>query len=235
MSRHQQIVLKLREMIVSGALRPGERVTEIPIAEQLGVSRTPVRYALGILSREGLVVATDNRRGFVVREFTLKDIVDAIRVRGLLEGMAAHDLAQAGLSPGLETELRACVEEGARLFAKGYLGDGDGVAWTDINGRFHDLLVGGAANKALLHALQINDKVPFASAKAFLNDRSDEEVMRRQFDVLFVAQKQHEAVFQALKNGESSRAEALMREHSHAAIDNIRLFRTTITQQLGAI
>ncbi|PWC41134.1 GntR family transcriptional regulator [Azospirillum sp. TSO22-1] len=235
MSRHQQIVLKLREMIVSGALRPGERVTEIPIAEQLGVSRTPVRYALGILSREGLVVPTDNRRGFVVREFTLRDIVDAIRVRGLLEGMAAHDLARAGLTPALESDLRACVEEGAGLFAKGHLADEDGVVWTDLNGRFHDLIVGGSANKALTHALQINDKVPFASAKAFLDDRSDAEVVRKQFDVLYLAQKQHEAIFQALRNGESSRAEALMREHSYAAIDNIRLFQTALSQQIGAL
>lgn len=234
MSRHQQIVLKLREMIVSGALRPGDRVTEIPIAEQLGVSRTPVRYALGILSREGLVVPTDNRRGFVVREFTLKDIVDAIRVRGLLEGMAAHDLARAGLPSALAAELRTCVEDGARLFAKGHLAEDDGVAWTDLNGRFHDLIVGGSANRALIHALQINDKVPFASAKAFLDDRSDPEVARRQFDVLFLAQKQHEAIFQALQDGDASRVEALMREHSHAAIDNIRLFRTAISQQLGA-
>lgn len=235
MSRHQQIVLKLREMIVSGALAPGERVTEIPIAEQLGVSRTPVRYALGILSREGLVVPTDNRRGFVVRAFTPKDILDAIRVRGLLEGMAAHDLARTGLTPDLEAGLIACVEEGARLFAKGHLADEDGVTWTDLNGRFHDLIVDGSANQALAHALQINDKVPFASAKAFLDDRSDPGVARRQFDVLYLAQKQHEAIFQALRTGESSRAEALMREHSYAAIDNIRLFRNTFSQPLGAL
>ncbi len=234
MSRYQQIVLKLREMIVSGELRPGERVTEIPIAERLGVSRTPVRYALGILSREGLVEPTDNRRGFVVREFTLKDIVDAIRVRGLLEGMAAHDLARAGLASDLVDELRACVEEGARLFAKGHLAEDDGVTWTDVNSRFHDLIVSGSANRALIHALQINDKVPFASAKAFLDDRSDPEVARRQFDVLFLAQKQHEAIFRALRDADASRAEALMREHSHAAIDNIRLFRAAISQQIGA-
>ncbi|MGQ9367857.1 GntR family transcriptional regulator [Azospirillum sp. ST 5-10] len=230
MSRHTQIVLKLREMILSGALQAGERVTEIPIATQLGVSRTPVRYALGILSREGLVVPTDNRRGFVVRAFTLKDIDDAIRVRGLLEGMAAREIAEAGPTPDLQAELRACVAEGARLIAKGRLGDEDDVAWSETNGRFHDLIVEGSGNRALIHALRINDQVPFASAKAFLDDRSDVAVTRRQFDVLFLAQKQHEAVFQALCNRQGSRAEALMREHSHVAMDNIRLFRTAITQ-----
>ncbi|MFX9069559.1 GntR family transcriptional regulator, partial [Acinetobacter baumannii] len=56
-SQQQRILLKLREMILNGELAPGARVAEIPGAGRLGVSRTPVRYALGVLAGEGLIVA----------------------------------------------------------------------------------------------------------------------------------------------------------------------------------
>lgn len=234
MSRQNRVVLKIREMILSGTLRPGERVAEIPIAAQLGVSRTPVRYALGVLAREGLVAPTDNRRGFIVREFSLKDIVDAIQVRGQLEGMAARLVAEAGLRPELDEELEACVEEGKRIFAKRFLDGDDGTAWADLNERFHDLLVLASGNRPLIQALHINNEVPFASARAFLDDSQDAELLRRQYDVLYVAQHQHETILHALRNRESARVEALMREHSYVAVENILLFKTALPHRTPA-
>lgn len=228
MSRQNQIVLKIREMILSGALKPGERVAEIPVADLLGVSRTPVRYALGVLAREGLVVPTENRRGFVVREFSLKDILDAIQVRGQLEGMAARLVAEAGLTADLDSALEACVEEGRLIFAKRFLDGGDGVAWADLNERFHDRLIGACDNRPLVHALQINNEVPFASARAFLDDDKDEALLRRQYDVLYMAQRQHETILHCLRRGEGARVEALMREHAYAAVENILLFQAAI-------
>jgi GntR family transcriptional regulator, vanillate catabolism transcriptional regulator len=228
MSRQNNIVLKLREMVLSGALRPGERVAEIPVAATLGVSRTPVRFALGVLSREGLVVPSDNGRGFVVREFTLKDVQDAIKLRGVLEGMAARLLAERGVSPALENELRACLAEGERVVDKGRLVEGDGVAWATLNERFHDLIVEGAENRPLGQALRINDQVPFASAGAFLDDAADALLTRRQYNILLMAQMQHTHIVAALVNQESARVEALMREHSYAAFDNIVLFRSAM-------
>ncbi|MEQ9199363.1 MAG: GntR family transcriptional regulator, partial [Rhodospirillales bacterium] len=60
------VTLKLRDMILSGAFQPGERIAEIPVSAQLGVSRTPVRLALNILEQEGLLTGA-SRRGFAVR------------------------------------------------------------------------------------------------------------------------------------------------------------------------
>ncbi len=228
MSQQNQIVLKLREMILSGLLRPGERVAEIPVADHLGVSRTPVRYALGVLAREGLVVPSSNGRGFVVREFTIKDIHDAIEVRGALEGMAARLLAQRGISPEAEAGLRACLADGQRVVGKGRLVPGDGVAWATLNERFHDLIVGGSENRPLIHALRINDQVPFSSAKAFLDDITDPVMTRRQYDILLMAHMQHGLIVKALVSGDGARAEALVREHSYAAFENITLFRSAI-------
>jgi len=87
---------RLREMVLNGAFAPGERITESALATALGVSRTPVRVALSVLEREGLVSSEPNR-GFRVEAYSIGDISDAIDVRGTLEGMAARLVAEGGL------------------------------------------------------------------------------------------------------------------------------------------
>lgn len=228
MSRQNQIVLKIREMIVTGQLTPGERVAEIPVAEQLGVSRTPVRYALGVLAREGLVEPTSNNRGFIVREFSTRDILDAIRLRGVLEGVAARQLAEAGLPADVEQALSDCVEQGRAIFQKPGLTEDDGVIWAEVNEQFHRLIVEAGGTVPLRQALDLNDRVPFASAGAFLDDPDDSLATKRQYEILFIAQKQHEAILNALRRGESARVEALMREHAHVAFENIELFKDAL-------
>ncbi len=227
-SQQQRIVLKLREMILNGELAPGTRVAEIPVAERLGVSRTPVRYALGVLAGEGLIVATDNGRGFLVRGFSLKDIIDAIELRGTLEGMAARLVAEDGWTETLARDLARCLEEGEAVIAPGRLLAESGGRWAAINERFHRLIVHACGSQPLINAVTLNDKLPFASAKAFLGVTRDEAIRRRQYEILLMAQRQHQAIVDALSQGRGARAEALMREHAHAAIDNILLFRGEI-------
>jgi DNA-binding FadR family transcriptional regulator len=70
-------LLKLRELILSGAFPPGAHLMEVPLAEDMNISRTPVRAALGALAREGLLNYTA-KSGFIVRGFTVKEIVDAV-------------------------------------------------------------------------------------------------------------------------------------------------------------
>src|SRR5512136_1470088 len=108
----EQVVLKLRELILGGELAAGQRVAEVAIAEQLGVSRTPVREALAVLSQEGLLGAA-GKRGYLVQEFGNKDIADAIEVRGLLEGAAARQVAEKGPEAELLAALESCLAEGA--------------------------------------------------------------------------------------------------------------------------
>ncbi len=190
MSRQNSIVVKMREMIVSGALSPGQRVTEVSLAEQLGVSRTPVRYALGVLAGEGLLGAAD-KRGYFVREFTFEDIVKAIELRGVLEGMAARLLAEAGPSAPLDAQLAACIDEGARIVGAARL---DEIAWADCNDRFHGLIVGHSGNKALIDAVAQVEKLPFTSAYSYFGGSLDEAVRQQQTEILQIAQFQHEAV-----------------------------------------
>lgn len=227
-SQQQRILLKLREMILNGELAPGTRVAEIPVAERLGVSRTPVRYALGVLAGEGLIVATDNGRGFLVRGFSLKDIIDAIELRGTLEGMAARLVAEDGWTETLAFDLAQCLTEGEAVIAPGRLEAESGARWALINERFHRLIVHACGSQPLINAVTLNDKLPFASAKAFLGVTRDDVILRRQYEILLMAQRQHQAIVEALAQGRGARAEGLMREHAHAAIDNILLFRSEI-------
>jgi len=107
----QRVLAALRKMIVAGDLRPGERVAEIPLAEQLGVSRMPVRMAFRALENEGLLRRA-GARGYMVREISAQETANAIEVRGVLEGLAARLVAERGLSRQARAALLNCLAEG---------------------------------------------------------------------------------------------------------------------------
>ncbi|HUY04546.1 MAG TPA: GntR family transcriptional regulator [Rhodocyclaceae bacterium] len=221
----EQVVLKLRELILGGELAAGQRVAEIPISERLGVSRTPVRQALTVLAQEGLL-STAGKRGYVVHAFSAKDILDAIEVRGILEGAAARLTAEAGPSPDLMQALEACLAEGAVITTQEHYGLDDDVRWVEVNGRFHKLIVEASANTALISALALNDKRPFASAQAVLGgDAPSRLIARRHHEVLLRAQGEHQRIVEALRLRQGARLQSLMQEHARLAQANVALFR----------
>ncbi len=90
-----EAIVRIREMILRNELPPGSRVAEAPLADRLGMSRTPVRQALPLLAQEGLLTEHETR-GYAVRAFTAADISDAIDLRSVLEGLAARRVAELG-------------------------------------------------------------------------------------------------------------------------------------------
>ncbi|OBX34750.1 colanic acid/biofilm transcriptional regulator [Halomonas elongata] len=126
------VVSRLRKLIGEGAFQQGERLGEVAMAEQLGVSRTPVRLAFRTLEQEGLLQRA-GKRGFRVREFTEADVLCAVEVRGALEGLAARRLAEQGMSPALTAELEFWIQKGRDLLAKGYLEEQDVEVWSELN------------------------------------------------------------------------------------------------------
>jgi len=101
-------LLALRERILAGALKPGERISELSAVELLGVSRTPVRAALARLEEEGLL-ETIPSGGYCVRSFAEADIFDAIEIRGVLEGAAARMAAERGAASARLGAIKDCV------------------------------------------------------------------------------------------------------------------------------
>ena len=206
---YKNVALRLREMILRGDLAPGERLAELALAERLGVSRTPIRQALPALAREGLLAAA-GRRGYVVRSFSPQDVVDAIETRGLLEGLAARRVAERGASSELLEKLKTCLAEGDAILGKRRFESADEQHYSEMNGRFHALIVEGAASRIVADSLAHNDHVPFASARAVAFSRDPAVLL----PVLNYAHRQHHAIVQALENREAARVEALMREHA---------------------
>jgi GntR family transcriptional regulator of vanillate catabolism len=92
-SQTGRTLLTLRELILKGEFQPGERLSELALVARLRVSRTPIRLALDRLAHEGLLEPSPSG-GFVVREFTIEDVWDAIEMRGVLEGSAARLAAE---------------------------------------------------------------------------------------------------------------------------------------------
>lgn len=216
----QHVLITLRRMIASGELAAGERVAEIPTAEALGVSRMPVRIAFRTLEQEGLLVKT-GARGYTVRELGANVIADAVEVRGVLEGLAARQAAEKGVSDQRLAVLRECLEEGDRLFEKGFVTEEDLEAYYDLNVRFHQEIIEASGNEAVAAALARNESLPFASVRALAVDSQD---MRNEYRRFNFAHMQHHAVFDAISNGQGARAEAVMREHANATLRYAEIF-----------
>ena len=222
--KHSRVVVRIREMILHGELRPGQRVREVELASKLGVSRTPVRESLPILAQEGVLTQLDTR-GFVVRAFTPQEIMDAIDVRGVLEGLAARMLAEQGPSRRLLHSLQECLREGDAIFTKGHLVQADEATYGDMNRRFHGLIIQGAESKVVAEAIERNSRIPFAAAHAIAFDKVD---LPRMYDWLRYAHLHHHAIVQALENGEGTRVAALMYEHACVAKTSINMTRSAL-------
>jgi DNA-binding GntR family transcriptional regulator len=111
----RELVLEaIREAIKNGSLQPRERLMEIQLADELGVSRTPVREALRKLELEGFIVMVP-RKGAYVSDLTMKDVADVFEIRAALEGLAAALAAERITEEELETMERLLVEKGEAI------------------------------------------------------------------------------------------------------------------------
>jgi len=206
-----QVTTFLRSEILSGNLDAGTRLMEIPIAKQLGVSRTPVRISLEILERDGLVSTAGPKRGFVVSSFDIEEVFDSIAIRGALEGMAARLIAEQGLSKETQKILTDCFESGENLLKIGLIGRDLQLAWADYNAEFHSIIVRFCPNKKIHGMIQRLNRIPLVSPSVItLVDKNIKIDIQR----LRLAQEDHAAIIDAIINREGSRADMLFKEHS---------------------
>jgi GntR family transcriptional regulator of vanillate catabolism len=208
--------LRLRELIVGGVVKPGQRIAELALVERIGVSRTPIRMALVRLQEEGLLEALPGG-GFMVKDFSEEDIRDAIELRGTLEGLAARLAAERGVSAVLIAEARACLERIDALLAEPELTDATFTVYVEQNGRLHDLLAEMSGSTLVQRQLERVKTLPFASPNGFVFASA---LSPRSRDSLVVAQAQHHALLDAVVRHEGTRAEAIMREHARNAHQN---------------
>ncbi len=136
----------LRQAIRDGILPPGERLMEIPLAEELGVSRTPIREAIRILEQEGLIVMIP-RRGTYVADMSLKDVTEVFELRSILEELAAELAAERITNEEIEALEQHLVEIGNYMNENNL----DNVVQADI--LFHEILYKASRNDRLVEMI----------------------------------------------------------------------------------
>lgn len=188
----------LRAEIFSGRLRPGDPLRERSLAEQLGVSRTPVREALFTLQSEGLVELSPNR-GATVRRVDARDVEQIYALRAVLEAHAAREAAEVGLN---EYYAHALEDAQARVERLGTAGStASDQALADLS--FH-MLISEAAGIRMLQTIMgqvLAFTVSYRSNLAY----PEERVVR--------VNRQHRAILAAIRDQDADRAEKAMREH----------------------
>jgi GntR family transcriptional regulator, vanillate catabolism transcriptional regulator len=211
--------LALRDMILSGQLRPGERISELQAVEITNVSRTPVRLALVRLEDEGLLQAIPSG-GFMVKAFTERDILDSIELRGTLEGLAARFAAERGVSVRDLDPLKECLAEIDSLVRQEPVTVEAFSSYVALNARFHALLTELSRSPPLIRQIDRASALPFASPSGFVMAQS---ALPEAHQILLIGQDHHRIVVDAIENREGGRAEAIMREHARLAARNLRL------------
>ena len=232
-SQTLRALLQMRELLLRGAFRPGERLREIPLAARLKVSRTPLRLVLDRLEQEGLLAARPTG-GFVAAEFTVNDIHDAIEIRGMLEGTAARLAAERLEKPEELEPVRTCLGRIDRLLQRWASGTDALARYITLNEEFHELLLDLAKSPMLRRAVARAVALPFASPNAFILGHAQKKEGR---EVVMISQMHHRAIVDAITNRETTRAESLAREHSRLARTSLEMVlkdKRAFTQVPGA-
>ena len=149
--RHQtlreKILETIRDAILKGTLKPGEKVAEPELAERFGISRTPIREAFRQLESEGYLTVIP-RKGAVVTALSQQDVQEFYAIKSILEGYAA-ELAATRLSLK-EIEKLEAINENLRMLAK----DGDVKAFFRVHNEFHELFLRASGNSKLHELIQ---------------------------------------------------------------------------------
>ncbi|MFE0250335.1 GntR family transcriptional regulator [Streptomyces sp. NPDC059010] len=202
----ERVLARLRQEIISGGLRPGDRLVERELADRFGVSRVPVREAIRALVAEGFVHFETPRR-IVVRRLTPTDVKELFELREALEVYAAGQAASRATPDDLAEAERLLAQAATATEA------GDAEAITDVNSRLHDRIIAMAGNSLLIEALE-----PVAGRLRWMTRRNEE------WPQLLV---EHRELYEAIASGDPARARA------HALAHVRTNYRSTVRQLFG--
>jgi len=194
----------LRQAILDGVLEPGERLMEVQLAEELGVSRTPVREAIRKLELAGFVVMIP-RRGAYVADISLKEVSEVFEIRGALEALAAELAAERASEEELENLERMLVEIGKAIDTR------DVELLIDLDTRFHDALFKASRNERLCQILSsLREQIQRFRTQTL----SHPSRMR-------VALEEHRRIVEALAARDGDLARRLAMEHIESAENSL--------------
>lgn len=209
---YQEVAERLRQRIFAHELEPGAWIDEQALAEQYGISRTPLREALKVLAAEGLVTLKP-RRGCYVTELSERDLDEIFPVIALLEGRCAYEAAEKAHPEDLR-RLQALHEQLERSVA-----DGDADRFFEANQQFHTAVQQLAGNRWLQQMIEDMRKVLRLTRRDSLRL---EGRLRESLD-------EHRTIMAALGDRDPARAEECMRRHlvsGRKAVAKIRTARS---------
>lgn len=192
----------LRESILNGALRPGERLMEISLAEQMGVSRTPVREAIRKLEKEKFVEMIP-RKGAYVADLTAKDILDVLEMRIILEGFAAALAAERMTEEELADLISSYdkFEEAVKEENRSYM--------LEMDNEFHNHIFKATKNNKLIEIVKdLHDQFQRFRLIYF-----------NEFDNYSELQTWHERILKAIKERNASDAREAAEQHVQLIMD----------------
>ncbi len=194
----RDVVFKtLREAILRGDLKPGERLMELQLASKLGVSRTPIREAIRMLEQEGLAV-TIPRKGAEVAQMTLKDMEDVLEIREALDELAVQ-IACTKITKEQLAQLEEIKEEFEQLSTAG--DDVKKIAEADV--LFHDVIYEATCNPKLVSILSNLREQVYRYRVEYLKDS-------RNYPILI---REHEEILEGLRARNVEMATGAMHEH----------------------
>lgn len=207
----------LREAIVNGTLAPGERLMEVQLAEELGVSRTPVREAIRRLELEGYVVMVP-RKGAYVASMSAKDVADVFEIRTALEGLAAELAAERITEEELEELERKLHYVALRVE------EGDLEKLVEADTEFHDLLYRASRNQRLVQIIgNLREQIQRFRAASLATPGRMQETL-----------EEHKKIVEAVAKRNGALARRLAEEHIENAENKMLQFLTGKKETQGA-
>ncbi len=193
----RDVVFKtLRQAILTGELKPGERLMEIHLANHLGVSRTPIREAIRMLELEGLVMMVP-RKGAEVSRISKQDISDVLEVRSSLDALAVRLACERITSEELQK-----LEKAFRTFKQSVrLGDLSKVADADVE--FHNIITHASKNKRLVQMVNHIAERIYRYRIEYIKDTGTHAQLI----------EEHEAILNCVKAGDEGAAEQAILNH----------------------
>ncbi|MGI6553908.1 MAG: GntR family transcriptional regulator [Bacillota bacterium] len=196
----------LRGAIIDGTLKPGERLMEVQLAEDMGVSRTPVREAIRKLELEGLVLMIP-RKGAYVSGISSKDIADVFEVRAALESLAAGLAAERITEQELEDLNRFMVE----VTINAEIGDLEKVIKSDTD--FHDQIYRASRNSRLVQIINnLRDRIQRFRSASLAHPGRIKETLEEHKKLLEAISERNISVARALAQEHIENAESIMME-----------------------
>jgi DNA-binding GntR family transcriptional regulator len=204
------VYAQLRDLILSNALRAGQKLVDRDLAEKLGVSRTPVREALGRLAMMGLVEAR-NRRGYYVRQYSADEVTDLYEFRKILEVNAAR-LAAENLQPEHERAFDRILEDIEEMGSS----PANRVRPIELDIEIHRLIAKACGNEELNKAIRnLMDKVICFIWVDWLDPTSADP------KVVAATNREHEELIFSIKDHDGDRAAEQLGAHVDQARDKV--------------